>query len=47
MAILRFLAAILDIKRPSAIVSDSIGLLDPENMGIDITLLGASVDNLG
>ncbi len=45
VAILRLLAAILDIKRPSVVLSDSIGFLDPENMGIDIriALLGASL----
>ncbi len=48
VAILRFLAAILDIKRLSTVLSDSIGFLDPENIGIDIwiALLEASVANL-
>ncbi len=45
VAILSFLAAILEIKRSYAVVSVSIGILDPESMGIDISiaLLGASL----
>ena len=48
VAILSFLAAILEIKRSSAVLSDSVGFLDPENMGIDIriALLGASITKL-
>ena len=48
VAILRFLAAIIKIKRSTGGQSDSIGFLDPENMGIDISivLLGASITKL-
>ncbi len=35
---LSFLAAILDIKRSYAVESVSIGILDSENMGIDISI---------
>ena len=45
---LSFLAAILEMKRSSTVESDSVGFLDPENMGIDIriALLGASITKL-
>ena len=48
MDFLSFLAAILEMKRSSAVESDSVGFLDPENMGIDIriALLGASITKL-
>ncbi len=47
VAIVRFMVASLNIKRPFAVLSDCIGFLDPKNMGIDwIVLLGASVANL-
>ena len=43
-----FLAAIIKIKRSTGIPSDLVGLLNPENMGIDIriALLGASITKL-
>ena len=48
VAILMFLAAIIKIKRSTGIPSDLVGLLNPENMGIDIriALLGASLTKL-
>ena len=48
MVILRFLAAIIKIQRSTGVQSDSIGFLDPENMGIDIriVLLGAAITKL-
>ena len=48
VAILRFLATIIKIKRSTGVQSDSIGFLDPENMGIDIriVLLGAAITKL-
>ncbi len=36
---LSFLAAILEINRSTAILSYSIGFLDPENMGINIRIV--------
>ena len=48
VAILRFLAAIIKVKWSNWVLSDSVGYLDPENMGIDIriAMLGASLTKL-
>ncbi len=48
MDILRFLVTTVEIKRSSAVLRNSIGFLDPGNMGIDIriVLLGASLTKL-
>ncbi len=48
VAILRFLVAIIKNKGPTGVLSDSVGSLDLENMGMDIriALLGASLTKL-